>query len=178
MTALVTLACVALAKEPRSPNAATVEFDGHTLLFAFKGTNPGEKYREYIPKEEKLESWTKYAAIRHYTNHKDPLDFAKAVAQMVKQHNPLSQSAVLHNKETGAAIIDFITWPPDGAFVEFNIFKFQKDGAGGLIAHQYAVREYGEHTEFMLGLKELRQRLINSKVTDGLVIKEPRVSRR
>ena len=42
------------------------------------------------------------------------------------------------------AIIDFLVGPPDNSFVEYNVFKYAKRPAGGIIAQQYALRAYGE----------------------------------
>ena len=49
-------------------------------------------------------------------------------------------------------IVDFVTWPADPAFVEFNIFKYTRKPGGGLVAQQYALRDYQDTTGFLRSL--------------------------
>jgi hypothetical protein len=114
--------------------------------------------------------------VRENSNADDPLKFAEGLSRVTKQHNPVAQTAIIHNAEANVAIIDFITWPPDVSFVEFNVFRIEKSGAGGLIAYQYAVREYKDPREFMTGLSSLRQRLQMEMITRGLVVVRPQTA--
>jgi hypothetical protein len=73
--------------------------------------------------------------------------------------------------ETGDVIVDFVVWPPDVSFVEFNVFKYSKREEGGIEAQQYAVRAYGkEGQEFLKGLKAVRERLVPLMAEDGLAV--------
>ena len=65
-------------------------------------------------------------------------------------------------------IVDFIAWPPDRAFTEFNLFRYGKRDGGGVVAQQYAIRVYGDATTFLRGLKAERVRLLNAMAKDGL----------
>jgi hypothetical protein len=152
------------------------EFDGQKLYFAFAGRNPGERFKEYIPTGQKLESWTNLASVREYSNANDPLQFAEGLSRVTKQHNPAAQTAIVHNADANVAIIDFVTWPPNLSFVEFNVFRIETSGAGGLIAYQYAVRDYKNPREFMTGLSSLRQRLQMEMITKGLVVVRPQTA--
>jgi hypothetical protein len=76
---------------------------------------------------------------------------------------------VLRNPKTGEVIVDFIVWPEDRAFHEFNVFRYGKRDGGGLVAHQYALRAYGgDATEFLRGLKERRPKLLDAMANEGL----------
>jgi hypothetical protein len=120
---------------------------------AWQGGAPGETAREYIPPREKLASWTKLASIREYPKLDDPRAVAANPVRALKQQNPAAQSATIENPTTGEVIVDFVTWPADRTFVEFNIFKYTRRPGGGLVAQQYAVREYQDTTGFLRGLR-------------------------
>lgn len=150
------------------PTAERVVFDGHTLVLAWQGGGPQESIREYIPAGERLESWTKLASIRDYPKLGDPRGVAGNLVRALKQQNPAAQSAVIENPATGEVIVDFVTWPADRAFVEFNVFKYARKPGGGLVAHQYALREYQDTTGFLRGLAPLRERLVGRMAREGL----------
>lgn len=145
-----------------------VTFDGQVLVFAWQGGVAGETAREYIPAGEKLESWTKLASIREYPKLDDPRAVAANLVRALKQQNPAAQSAIIENPTTGEVIVDFVTWPADRAFVELNVFKYSRKPGGGLVAQQYAVRDYQDTTAFLRGLKPVRERLVGLMAKEGL----------
>jgi uncharacterized membrane protein len=86
--------------------------------------------KEYIPAGERLESWTKLASIREYPKLGDPRAVAANLVRALKQQNPAAQSSVIENPATGDVIVDFVMWPANRAFVEFNVFRYaRKQGA-------------------------------------------------
>jgi hypothetical protein len=125
----------------------SVSFDGQTLVLASQSENPGEPVKEYIPANEELRSWTRLASIREYPN---------------------ARHAVIENPQTGEVVIDFVTWPEDQSFVEFNVFKYSRREGGGLVAQQYALRDYKDPRGFMRGLKPVRTRLVKLMTEGGL----------
>jgi len=147
-----------------------VEFNGQRLVFAFEGKNPVEILREYIPTGEKLDSWTQFAAIHEYPAQIDPMVFARTMADALKKKNPAFQSAIHQNDKTGEVMIDFVMWPADTSFIEFNVFRLQKKEGGGIVAQQYAVRAYEKQMDFMKGLAALRAKLLPLMGTNGLTI--------
>jgi len=150
------------------PGARAVSFDGRNLLQAAQGGTPVERWREFIPEGEKLERWTRLASIREYPTHAEPKALAVALQATLKRNLPSAPSSFIENKATGEVIVDFIAWPPDRAFTEFNIFRYGKRDGGGVVAQQYAIRVYGDATTFLRGLKAERVRLLNAMAKDGL----------
>jgi hypothetical protein len=65
-------------------------------------------------------------------------------------------------------IVDFVTWPADRAFVELNIFKYARKPGGGLVAQQYALRDYQDTTGFLRSLGPVRERLVGLMAKEGL----------
>ena len=141
-------------------------------MLAFEGKNPGETFREYIPAGEKLESWTRFASVRQYPDQDDPMKLAKNMAQLLAKQNPEFRNAIVRNPKTGDVMIDFIMWPENNKFVEFNVFIFRKKEAGGVAAQQYAVRAYDKQADFMKDLKSLRDKLCPLMGKDGLTLHE------
>ena len=149
----------------------SVSFDGTTLWLASTNENPGERVREFIPEGQKLATWTKLASLREYPKLNEPRAVAENLVRALRQQNPGAQSAIIQNPKTGEVIVDFVTWPADNAFVEFNIFKYSRAEGGGLIAQQYALREYQDSAAFLKSLKPLRTRLVELMAKGGLETK-------
>jgi hypothetical protein len=126
--------------------------------------------KEFIPAGEKLESWTKFAALLEYPKLSDPKAVVANLVRALKQQNPDAPSSVIENPKTGEVIVDFVTWPPDNKFAEFNVFKYSKKPGGGLVAQQYALREYKDVTGFLKGLKPVRTRLVDLMAKEGLQV--------
>ncbi|MBI2826834.1 MAG: hypothetical protein HYX69_19340 [Planctomycetia bacterium] len=105
----------------------------------------------------------------------DPKEVAKELAKKLDARDPPAPNDISENEETGEVIVDFIIWPDgfskpeDAPYVEFDIFKYSKNEGGGLVAEQYALREYDDIKGFLGGLKPVRKRLIDLMATEGLV---------
>jgi hypothetical protein len=167
---VICLVGIARSEEPTAEMKESVTFDGRTLVLAFEGSNPDSTIKEFVSKGETLESWTHLAGIFEYPDLHDPLALVREVDKLLKEKNPLARSAILENEKTGDVIIDFITWPEDGSFVEFNVFKYHKTGNDGVTAWQYAVREYKDQIPFLEELRPLRERLVAEMAETGLVV--------
>ncbi|MEX2114893.1 MAG: hypothetical protein WD845_16995 [Pirellulales bacterium] len=172
--AIAALACMACCStvarasdDSAGPAKESVRFDGHLLDLASQDETPGQSLKEYIPAGETLEHWTKLAAIREYDALDDPKPVVGEFLQQLKKQYPESPCSVIENPTTGEVIIDFVVWPADASFVEFNVFKYQKRTGGGLIAEQYALREYQDAEGFLKGLRPVRERLVEL-MTEGL----------
>ena len=150
------------------PAARTLTFDGVRLTRAADGTTPVERWREFIPEGEKLERWTRLASIREYPTHADVKALAGELLRTLKRRHPDAPSSIIENPSTGEVIVDFLVWPPDRAFTEFNLFRYGKRDGGGVVAQQYALRAYGDATTFLRGLKAERVRLLDLMAKEGL----------
>lgn len=162
-------AAVAKGTDPLKPRS--VDFCGREMFFAFSGKD----FDEYIPQGESLDNWTHLASIRVVRNCSDPKKFARGMAELVESDNPHSQSAEHLDSRNQIAYIDFVTWPRDGAYVEFNIFRIEKSDSNCLIVYQYAQRAYKEQKKFLLELRSLREQTIAEMTDRGLTINKPRI---
>jgi hypothetical protein len=169
-TAFVT--CLGYADDKTLPTKESVSFDGVTFVLASTTENPGEQVKEYLPEGQKFESWTKLAAVREYPKLNDPRAVAENLVRALKQQNPQAPSSIIQNPKTGEVIVDFVTWPSDQSFVEFNVFKYSKKEGGGLIAQQYALREYQDTATFLKALKPVRTRIVDLMAKSGLEVKK------
>lgn len=167
---LALFAVASQATEPSETKIHSVSFDGNVLVFAFEGKTPGSSFQEFIPKGETLENWTKLVGVYRYPHVDDPMKFAQKMARMTKHQYPLSQFAIISNENKGAVILDFVAYPRYLEFVEYNVWMFQKNGTYGLIAYQYAVRDYENPKELLSNVEPLRQRLRKAMIDDGLTL--------
>lgn len=119
--------------------------DGEPFTKTFVGTPPnGDKLLEFVREHESFEEWTKLIGYRYQQLpgiENDPRKMAAGIARAVKAANPQAQSRIAVNERTGEALVDFLTWPPDGRFMEFNIFRFSRSADGkAVISLQLAYR--------------------------------------
>ncbi len=138
--------------EPATEQASTVAektvtVDGRELKLAYEGESGGDTIHEFIPSDETLETWTRLAAIREYPDLNNPLDFAEAVVKQLKERKPPANFEMLQNPKNGDVVLNFLVWPDDGSFAEFNVFQYHKQADGGLVSYQYAARAYGDEVE-------------------------------
>lgn len=149
--------------------ADSLDFDGHSLELTSQARENDDSIQEFIPKGETLENWTKLAAIREQSELDDPATTAKGMAKDLRKQYPKSPFKVMVNKKAGEAMIDFVVWPEDGSFAEFNVFRYAKRPGGGLLSQQYALRAYGDDSlAFLKGLGPVRERLVGAMARSGL----------
>ncbi|MGD9632512.1 MAG: hypothetical protein AB7G28_05330 [Pirellulales bacterium] len=171
VVAIAFAAPFAIAAEPTVASTAppkTVTIDGQTLDLAWQGGTEDAPIYEYIPQGETLEHWTHLASIREYHSIDDAKSLAEGTVQAVKQDYPGAPTQLVENPNNGDVMIDFLVGPPDGSFVEYNIFQYSKRPAGGTVAQQYALRAYGDTSEFLKNLESTRGRLLNEMADHGL----------
>ena len=150
------------------PGNRALTFDGKRLVHAAEGGTPVERWREFVPEDEAIARWTHLASIREYPGHTDPKVLVSGLLRALKQQNPEAPSSIIRHPATGEVIVDFVTWPTDRAFTEFNLFRYGKRDGGGVVAQQYALRVYGDATAFLRGLKAERVRLVALMAKEGL----------
>ncbi|HEY1599209.1 MAG TPA: hypothetical protein VGG64_06375 [Pirellulales bacterium] len=147
----------------------TVEFDGQTLVLAYEADSDGDTIQEFIPADETLDSWTSLAAVREHAELDDPQEFAEKVVEQLEKRDPPANYELLANPNTGEVILNFIVWPEDLAYAEFNLFRYRPKEGGGLTSYQYALRAYGDDKEkFIAGMDaEKRAKLIAAIIEMG-----------
>lgn len=146
----------------------SITFDGQTMFLAWQDKEHSPTMREFIPEGQDLESWTILSSIRDYPKVNDPFLFCGAMAKRATELNADAQGRVTENNETGDAVVDFLAWPDDKSFVEFNVFRFRKAPQGGLVAEQYALRDYKAPEAFVKNLHTIRDRLVKEMLENGL----------
>jgi hypothetical protein len=123
-------------------NKQHINFDGEKFLFAWEGASKTAKIKEFLPAGQNLDTWTRFVAINEYPHVNDPRDFAHNIVHALRKANPKTPAQMQENSKTGEIVLDFVTWPEDLSFVEFNVFKFHKVPGGGIVGEQYAQRAY------------------------------------
>jgi hypothetical protein len=146
-----------------------ITLDGEPFTKKFVGSPPnGDKLLEFVRKSESFEKWTKLIGYRYQQLPKignDPRKSAAAMAQIVKAANPQAQSRVIVNEKTNEALIDFLTWPPDGKYMEFNVFRYAKSVDGNaVVSLQLAYRFTDRSAEGGEKFKKIRDAWINQAV--------------
>jgi hypothetical protein len=162
------------SKKAKPVSSEFVSFDGVKLYLAFDAADNRQALKEYLSKGENLENWGRLASVRVFKEMNDPKRATEQLALGIKAHNPQVQMALKHYEDRGESVIDFVTWPADLAFVEFNVFKYAKLKDGGVVAYQYALRSYGdeESKKFLREFRPVRERLVKLMAEKGLDTKK------
>jgi hypothetical protein len=156
------------ADNPQAP-VESVCFGEQELELAWEIKSASNNMKEFIPKGQTLRSWTTFVGVYEYPLIGDPRAFALQMAESVKHQNPRAQSAMSYNAKTGVSIIDFVTWPVDAKFVEYNVFRFERHPSKGIIGYQYAVRDYKDKKTFFKNLEALRKQSIKTMMEEGVI---------
>jgi hypothetical protein len=121
----------------------SVVFDGERYIRMHREVqSPGDRMAQFVRPFETLGDWTRSVAIYRYTTlGNDPTRAALELRDRLKEANPDAQSRLLVHSVTRDAIIDFLTWPPNGRYLELNVMRYAKDPGGkGLIAFRFTHR--------------------------------------
>lgn len=148
--------------------APAISFDGKRLVQADQGKTAVETWREFLPPGDGFQRWTVLASIREYPGHDDPRALAGELVRALKRSTPDAPMSMIQHPQSGDVIVDFITWPADRAFVEFNLFRYGKRPGGGVVAQQYALRAHGDASDFLRKLETERPRLVDAMAKHGL----------
>ncbi len=156
------------AKKPR------IVFDGETFIFAWDGASETVKIKEFLPAGQNFDRWTKLVAINEYPNIDDPREFAQVMLNTLKQQNPKAGAQLQANDKTGEAVLDFVTWPEDKSYVEFDAFKFHRMEGGGIVGEQFAQRAYTAEDQLKLldNLAQLKKRVLPELAEHGLPVSD------
>lgn len=150
--------------------AAAITLDGELFTKKFVGNPPkGDKLVEFIREGETFDNWTKLVSFRYQqlpNLGNDPTKVAEQMAQTLKTVNPKANSQIIINKQASEAIIDFLTWPPDGKFMEFNVFRYAKStDENAVVSLQLAYRFTDSSPKGTEQFKKIRASWINQAAT-------------
>ena len=159
--AALTVALVAISAAPASDRSIT--FDEVTYTRQFIGNmNPGG-LAEYVRPTETVDNWTTLVAVRNFPKLNDAAGAAAQLVRTLKASNPDARFQLLVKEDQSEAMVDFITWPKDGAYAEFNVFRYLKQpGYAGLIAYQFACRFTDTGPDATARIRQDRQRWVEA----------------
>lgn len=143
----------------------SMKFGGVTFRKAFSDKTAEGPFSEYLPKGQSLETWTKLMGWYEFPGLNSPKEVGQTLIQVVKKQNPDAQGEVVYNSTLDEAIVDFVTWPKDQSYVEFNVWKYTKAPRGGLVAIQYAERVTSDFEAFFKKLGDKRTSVRNEMAT-------------
>jgi hypothetical protein len=151
-------AAVEASSEPsNAQDGQSIEFDGDSYVEQFESATPEIRLMEFVRPDETVDNWTKLLAVRNFTKLEDPGQSAAAVGKTLQQMQPEAKYRLLEKEDGSEAIIDFITWPADASYLEFNIHRYlKKPGLPGLVSYQFAYKFTDTSPESEKKFQELR----------------------
>ncbi len=140
----------------------SIEFDGDSYVEQFANATPEIRLMEFVRPNETVDHWTKLLAVRNFTQLDDPGQSAAAVGKTLQQMQPEAKYRLLEKEDGSEAIIDFITWPADASYLEFNIHRYlKKPGLPGLVSYQFAYKFTDTSPESQQKFQELRAKWVD-----------------
>jgi hypothetical protein len=118
-----------------------IEFDGTRYYLADEQANERESLREYVPTGQLVTAWDELVSVRTIKGLTDAKAYAANLQRIVLSSSPLAQCVVAQKKKV--IIVDFLTWPEDMSYGEFNMMKVVSSKAG-LTISQYARKWRGD----------------------------------
>jgi hypothetical protein len=159
--AAITVALAAITAAP-APDR-TITFDDVTYTRQFLGDMKPGGLAEYVRDGETVDNWTTLVAVRNFPKLDDPGRAAAELVKTLKASNPLARFQLLVKEDESEAMVDFITWPQDGSYAEFNVFRYLKrPGYAGLIAYQFAYRFTNSGPDASARMRQDRQRWVEA----------------
>ncbi|MCL4772319.1 MAG: hypothetical protein KJZ98_00050 [Burkholderiaceae bacterium] len=145
---------------------STPILDGEPFTKRFVATPPnGDRVLEFVRAHESFEEWTKLIGYRYQQLpgiDNDPRKFAAGMARALQAANPQTQARVAVNGRTNEVMIDFLTWPPDRRFMEFNVFRLARSPDGkAVVSLQLAYRFAGPAANGAEKLRKVRDAWIS-----------------
>jgi hypothetical protein len=140
---LAALLLLAGAPQPAPAQDNVVVFDGERYARVHRERqSDGARMAQFVREPETLEHWTRSVAIYRYTKlGDDPTRAALETRDSVMAANPDAQARLVIHSVTRDAILDFLTWPPDGSYLELNVMRYAKDAGGkGLLGFRFVHR--------------------------------------
>lgn len=130
---------------------ASIKLDGEIYIEKFTANPPnGQKLMEFFRKSETPEKWTRLVGVRYQelpALGNEPEKVAQSMGQIVKATNPKANYRIIVNEQSAEAVINFLTWPPSGEYLEFNVFRYVKSSDGkGVVSLQFANRFAADST--------------------------------
>lgn len=103
-----------------------------TVFLVENDSNHGKQLEFVREGDTAIGQWTKLVSFRYRLPSigNDPKKVAVGMAQRVRASNPKALARVEINERTSEAILDYLTWPPDIKFLEFNVFRYAKSADG------------------------------------------------
>jgi hypothetical protein len=133
---------VAIAFTAAAKAQPTIAIGDVKLALAFTSKDSPESIREYIPKGESLDHWSRMASVRVFPKEKKPLDYLQRVGAGIPRTHPAARAQLLKHDKTGDNILDFLMFTADSSTAEWNLMRARYERGKGLIVYQYAVRFY------------------------------------
>jgi hypothetical protein len=143
-------------------SAPDIQFDGEVFVQQFTNNTSDVKLAEYVRPNETLKNWTKLIAVRNFIKLNDTKSATVDLAKIVQQHNPQAKFQIFTKDDGSEAQIDFLTWPREGKYMEFNVHRYMKvRDYPGLISYQFAYRFSDTSPNAKEAFMKNRQRWIN-----------------
>lgn len=126
----------ALAIFTQNAQALTFEGENYNLIFATNKTPSGGWVNKFTRKGETARKWTKLINVHTFPMQKVAQGPTQSMAKLLAGSGLMAQ--VTYDPQNDIGMIDYIIANDD--FVEFNIFKYEKNKQGEVVAMQFTFR--------------------------------------
>jgi len=119
--------------------------------------------REYLPRSEDADHWTRRAMVQVFKDQSDPIAYLKQAAADVVKTGRFAHYEVLTDPQTREVILDYMTFPPNTAavqYAEWSLIRARYVAGRGLVVCRYSMRCYDVGPPTAVKVKAERIRML------------------
>lgn len=140
-----TLLIASVQAEGLKPNEVVPVLGGEAYSKVARiSSEPGVLVYRYVRENETFEDWTTaatYILFRQPEVGDRPKSVAAGIVSGLQSTNPQAQYNLTGNEAGTKAFLDFLTWPVDKEFMEYNVYRLEAGASGeGVYALQISVK--------------------------------------
>ncbi len=131
-------------------------------LVSAPADSPGQ-LREYLPRSEDADHWTRRATVQVFKDQSDPIAYLKQAAADVGKTGRFAHYQVLTDPSTKEVMLDFMTFPPNTdkvQYAEWSLLRARYVAGRGLVVCRYSMRCYEVGAPTAVKVKAERIRML------------------
>lgn len=146
--ALITLGILfaVLVAFSNTVKAEEIHFNNNVFILKYSTLSPANKgyENEYFLTNETRKDWTKMVGIYYYPEISNPIKYADSETKKIESKDINVLLKLIQNKKTDKAALSYLQngFVEGKKYFEYNILRYEKHPAKGMIALRYAIRYF------------------------------------
>ena len=148
---------------PIACSAPAIRIGALRLVLVPASAGADGQLREYLPRSEDADHWTRRATVQVFRDQSDPIAYLKQAAADVLKTGRFAHYEVVTDSHTKEVILDFMTFPANTEavqYAEWSLLRARYVAGRGLVVCRYSLRCYDVGAPTAAKVKAERLRMI------------------